>query len=95
MQREVAWSEWGSGERHAVKERSKDEEESEADCDARHRRHHGLYGGDHRNLTWRGADKTHGGKTLLAPCGREPAGSGDQDQYRQQERNGSCGQNEL
>ena len=88
-------SEGRTGERHVVEQRSEDEEESEADGDARHRRHHGLYGGDHRNLTWRGADKAHGGKALLAPCGREPACRRDQDQHRQQESNGSGGQYEL
>ena len=95
VQREVALGEGRSGERHVVEQRSEDEEECEADCDARDRRDHCLHRGDHRNLTRRGADEPHRGEALLAPRGRQPARGRDQDQHRQQERDGSAGQNEL
>ena len=83
------------GERHVVEQRSEGEEECEADCDARDRRDHCLHRGDHGNLTWRGADEPHRGEALLAPRGRQPARGRDQDQHRQQERDGSAGQDEL
>ena len=95
VQREVACSEGRSGERHVVEQRSEDEEECEADGDARDRRDHCLHRGDHRNLTRRGADEPHRGEALLAPRGRQPARGRDQDQHRQHERDGSAGQNEL
>ena len=95
VQREVALSEGRSGERHVVEQRPEDEEECEADCDARDRRDHCLHRGDHRNLTRRGADEPHRGEALLAPRGRQPARGRDQDQHRQQERDGSAGQDEL
>ena len=95
VQREVALGERRSGERHVVEQRSEDEEECEADCDARDRRDHCLHRGDHRNLTRRGADEPHGGEALLAPRGRQPARRRDQDQHWQQERDGSAGQDEL
>ena len=94
-QREVAFSEGRSGERHVVEQRSEGEEECEADCDARDRRDHCLHRGDHRNLTRRGADEAHRGEALLAPRGRQSAGGRDQDQHGQQERDGSAGQDEL
>ena len=43
----------------------------------------------------RGADQAHGGEALLAPRCRQPAGCRDQDQHRQQERDGSADQDEL
>ena len=84
-----------SGERHVVEQRSEDEEECEADCDARERRDHCLHRGDHRNLTRRGADKPHRGEALLTPRGRQPARRRDQDEHRQQEEDGSAGQDPL
>ena len=95
VQREVALSEGRSGERHVVEQRSEDEEECEADCDARERRDHRLHRGDHRNLTRRGADEPHGGEALLAPRGRQPARGRDQDEHRQQEGDGSASQDPL
>ena len=84
-----------SGERHVVEQRSEGEEEGEADCDARQRRHHCLDRGDHGDLTRRGADEPHGGEALLAPRRRQPAGRRDQDEHRQQEADGSAGQDPL
>ena len=95
VQREVAWREGRSRERHVVEQRSEGEEERETDGDARQRRHHRLHRGDHRNLTRRGTDEPHGGEALLAPRRRQPARRGDQDEHRQQEDDGSAGQDPL
>ena len=95
VQREVACREGRSGERHVVEQRPEDEEEREPGGDARDRRDHCLYRGDHRNLPRCGADEAHRGEALLAPRGRQPARGRDQDQHRQQERDGPASQDEL
>ena len=88
-------SEGRPGERHVVEQRPEDEEEREADCDARDRRDHCFHRRDHRNLMRRGANEPHRGEALLTPRGRQPAGGRDKDQHWQQERDGSAGQDEL
>ena len=95
VQREVACREGRSGERHVVEQRPEDEEEREPGGDARDRRDHCLYRGDHRNLPRCGADEAHRGEALLAPRGQQPARGRDQDQHRQQERDGPASQDEL
>jgi len=95
MEREVTLSKRGPVNGTRYRSGRKTKKSPKPMTTTRYRRHHGLYGRDHRDLTWRGADKAHRGKALLAPCGRKPAGGGDQDQNRQQECNGYCRQNEL
>ena len=89
------WREGRTGERDVVEQRPEHEEEGETDCHARSGRDHCLHGRDHRNLMRRGADEAHGGEALLSPRGRQPAGGGDQDEHRQQERDGSADQDPL
>ena len=69
VQREVAVSEGRSGERHVVEQRSEDEEECEADCDASDRGDHCFHRRHDGNLMWRCADQAHRGEALLAPGG--------------------------
>ena len=73
VQREFALGEGRSRERHVVEQRSKDEEECEADCDARNRRGHCLHRGERGDLSRRGADEAHGGVALLASRRRQSA----------------------
>ena len=83
-QREVARCERRAGERNVEQEWLEGEEQAKASNDTDERRDDRLNGGDHGNLSRRGADETHRGEALFTPCRRQPSCGGDQDQHRQQ-----------
>src|ERR1019366_9402036 len=87
-ERQVAGEERGAGEGNRGDRRPEQEEQAEAGGHAGDRGRSRLDRGDYRDLPGRRAGQAHRGEALL-PAGRgEPGGRGDEDEHREEQRQG-------